>query len=92
MVEANLSNETYLTSLPPLQPAQCPFEMWEFFMPHPVFSNEIHSFINYVDLCKQRFLFFNTYNRIQRHASVKASSDYTIQYSIAAVQFHWHNI
>src|SRR5215468_8298570 len=34
--EANLPNETCPTSLPPLQPAQCPREMWEIFMPHPV--------------------------------------------------------
>jgi hypothetical protein len=28
----------YPTSLPLLQPAQCPLEMWEIFMPHPVFA------------------------------------------------------
>jgi hypothetical protein len=35
-VEPNLPNETCPTSLPPLQPAQCPIEMWGIFMPHPV--------------------------------------------------------
>jgi hypothetical protein len=34
-VEPNLPNETCPISLPPLQPAQCPIEMWEIFMPHP---------------------------------------------------------
>jgi hypothetical protein len=34
-VERNLPNETCPTSLPPLQPTQCPLEMWEIFMPHP---------------------------------------------------------
>jgi hypothetical protein len=35
-VEPNLPNENCPTSLPPLQPAQCPIEMWEIFMPHSV--------------------------------------------------------
>ena len=35
-VEANQPHDTNLTSLAPLQPAQCPFEKWEIFMPHPV--------------------------------------------------------
>jgi hypothetical protein len=34
-VVRNLPNETCPTSLPPLQPAQWPLEMWEIFMPHP---------------------------------------------------------
>jgi len=37
-VEANQLHDTTPTSLPPLQPAQCPFEKWEIFMPHPVFA------------------------------------------------------
>jgi len=36
MVEANQPHDTTLTSLPQLQPAQCPFEKWEIFMSHPV--------------------------------------------------------
>ena len=34
-VEAEQPHETYPTSLPPLQPAQCPLKRWEIFMPHP---------------------------------------------------------
>ena len=36
-VERNLPNETYPTSLTPLQPAQWPLEMWEIFISHPVY-------------------------------------------------------
>jgi hypothetical protein len=35
-VEANQSHGTTRTSLPLLQPAQCPLEMWEIFMLYPV--------------------------------------------------------
>jgi hypothetical protein len=35
-VERNLPNESCPTSLPLLQPAQCPIKMWEIFTPHPV--------------------------------------------------------
>jgi len=38
-VEANQPHDTTPTSLPPLQPSQCPFEKWEIFMPHPVLYN-----------------------------------------------------
>jgi hypothetical protein len=40
-VEPNLPNETCPTSLNLLQPAQCPIEMWEIFMPHPVQTHYI---------------------------------------------------
>jgi len=35
-VEANQPHDTTRTSLPLLQPAQCPLEMWEIFMLLPV--------------------------------------------------------
>ena len=35
-VEANQPHGTTPTSLPPLQPAQCPLELWDIFMRHPV--------------------------------------------------------
>ena len=38
-VEANQPHDTTPT-LTPLQPSQCPFEKWEIFMPHPVFSHQ----------------------------------------------------
>ena len=38
MVEANQLHDTTPTSLPPLQPAQWLFKMWEIFMPHHVFA------------------------------------------------------
>jgi len=37
-VEANQPHDTIPTSLPLLQPAQCPLEMWEIFMRYPVES------------------------------------------------------
>ena len=43
-VEANQPHGTTPTSLPLLQPAQCPLEMWEIFMFHPVGSL-------YFDIC-----------------------------------------
>jgi len=36
--EANQPHGTTPTSHPLLQPAQCPLEMWEIFMPHPVYE------------------------------------------------------
>ena len=41
-VEAIQPHDTTPTSLPPLQPSQCPFEKWEIFMPHPVLSSDTH--------------------------------------------------
>jgi hypothetical protein len=49
MVELNLPNETCPTSLPPLQPEQCPIEMWEIFLPHPVEYQNKHYSINQKD-------------------------------------------
>ena len=37
-IEANQPHDTTPTSLPPLQPSQCPFEKLEIFMPHSVYS------------------------------------------------------
>jgi hypothetical protein len=40
-VEANQPHDTITTSLPLLQPAQYPLEMWENFMLYPVFNFEV---------------------------------------------------
>jgi hypothetical protein len=42
-VEANQPHDATPTSLPLLQPAQCPLKMWEIFMPNPVCYNSFTS-------------------------------------------------
>ena len=44
-VEANQSHGTTRTSLPLLQPAQCPLEMWEIFMHYPVVETMLLPYI-----------------------------------------------